>query len=164
MMYNNRWMMLPLLSCSLWAAAACTDGGRTVPSGGGEETLPGGDGWRQVVLRVGAEETAFALTLADTEAARAFAARLPLTLEMTELNGNEKYARLDEPLPTASAVPDRIRTGDLMLWGDDTVVLFYDTFATSYSYTRLGAVEEADTLARALGRGGVRVTFEPAGE
>lgn len=163
-MYNNRWMMLPLLSCSLWAAAACTDGGRTVPSGGGEETLPGGDGWRQVVLRVGAEETAFALTLADTEAARAFAARLPLTLEMTELNGNEKYARLDEPLPTASAVPDRIRTGDLMLWGDDTVVLFYDTFATSYSYTRLGAVEEADTLARALGRGGVRVTFEPARE
>ena len=97
-----------------------------------------------------------------TEAARAFAARLPLTLEMTELNGNEKYARLDELLPTASAVPDRIRTGDLMLWGDDTVVLFYDTFTTPYSYTRLGAVEEADTLARVLGRGGVRVTFAPA--
>lgn len=35
-------------------------------------------------------ERRFAIILADTEAARAFAALLPLTLDMEELKGNEK--------------------------------------------------------------------------
>src|SRR5687768_14205731 len=37
-------------------------------------------------------ERRFSVTLADTGAARAFATRLPLTLDMAELNGNEKHA------------------------------------------------------------------------
>ena len=43
-------------------------------------------------------ERHFAITLADNAAARAFAAQLPLTLDMTELNGNEKYASLPQAL------------------------------------------------------------------
>src|SRR5688572_28673208 len=39
-------------------------------------------------------ERRFAITLSDIAAARAFAAQLPLTLEMSELNGNEKHADL----------------------------------------------------------------------
>ena len=66
----------------------------------------------------------YSVTLADTEAARALAARLPLTLSMTELNGNEKYANLDQALPTAAIQPGEIHTGDLMLYGADCLVLF----------------------------------------
>ena len=44
-------------------------------------------------------EHRFAITLADTDAARAFAAQLPLTLDMAELNGNEKHADLSQALP-----------------------------------------------------------------
>ncbi|WP_353887861.1 cyclophilin-like fold protein [uncultured Parabacteroides sp.] len=37
--------------------------------------------------------------------------------------------------------PGIIHTGDLLLWGANTVVLFYETFSSSYSYTRLGKIE-----------------------
>ena len=104
-------------------------------------------------------ERRFAITLADTAAARAFAAQLPLTLDMAELNGNEKHADLAVALPTDASRPGTIRTGDLMLYGSNTVVVFYETFRSSYSYTRLGHVDDPAGLAQALGRRGVRVVF-----
>jgi hypothetical protein len=104
-------------------------------------------------------ERRFAITLTDNAAARAFAAQLPLTLDMGELNGNEKHAHLPKALPANASRPGTIRNGDLMLYGTDTLVVFYLTFDSSYSYTRLGRVDEPDGLAQALGRRGVRVVF-----
>lgn len=104
-------------------------------------------------------ERRFAITLTDNAAARAFAAQLPLTLHMSELNGNEKHADLRSPLPANASRPGTIRNGDLMLYGTNTVVVFYETFESSYAYTRLGRVDDAADLPRALGRRGVRVVF-----
>ena len=104
-------------------------------------------------------ERRFAMTLADTQAARAFAARLPLTLDMAELNGNEKHADLPQALPAEASRPGTIQNGDLMLYGSNTVVIFYETFRSSYSYTRLGRVDDPTDLAQALGRRSARVVF-----
>ena len=104
-------------------------------------------------------ERRFAITLTDDAGARAFAARLPLTLDMSELNGNEKHADLREALPANASRPGTIRNGDLMLYGTKTVVVFYATFSSSYSYTRLGRVDDPDDLPQVLGRRGVRVLF-----
>jgi hypothetical protein len=104
-------------------------------------------------------ERRFAITLADTEAARAFAARLPLTLDMAELNGNEKHADLPQGLPADASRPGTIHNGDLMLYGSTTVVIFYKTFRSSYSYTHLGRVDDPSDLAPALGRRSARVVF-----
>jgi hypothetical protein len=104
-------------------------------------------------------ERRFVITLADNASARAFAAQLPLSVDMSELNGNEKHASLPKALPANASRPGTIRNGDLMLYGTDTLVLFYVTFRSSYSYTRLGRVDEPENLAQALGGSGVRVGF-----
>lgn len=103
---------------------------------------------------------AFSATLYDNETARAFKERLPLTLDMSELNGNEKYYYLPESLPTNSSRPSVINAGDIMLYGGDCLVIFYESFSTSYSYTPIGKIEDPDGLAAALGSGSVRVAFD----
>jgi hypothetical protein len=101
----------------------------------------------------------FAITLADNDAARALAAQLPLTLEMEELNGNEKHAKLPKSLPTNASRPGIIRNGDLMLYGAETLVVFYSTFNSMYSYTRIGRVDDPAGLVQALGPGSARIIF-----
>ncbi len=83
-----------------------------------------------------------------------------MTIKMSELNGNEKYFSLAAKLPTNASNPGTIRNGDLMLYGSNTIVLFYETFSTSYSYTRLGRINDPAGLTAAVGSGSVTVTFQ----
>lgn len=124
------------------------------PATGATANTPGE---QRIWMAVG--ERRFAVTLANSDAARTFLAQLPLTLNMPDLNGNEKHAKLPKPLPTTASRPGTIRNGDLMLWGADTLVVFYVTFDSPYSYTRLGRIEDAGALPQVLGRGEVWVTF-----
>ena len=101
----------------------------------------------------------FAGTLYDNPSAQEFAAMLPLTLDMHDVNANEKAYFFSDSLPTDSTRPGQIHSGDLMLYGSDCLVLFYDSFSSSYSYTPLGSLEDASGLAAALGTGDLQVVF-----
>ena len=100
----------------------------------------------------------FSVRLEDNPSARAFAEKLPLEVDMQELNGNEKYFYLDSDLPSDSERVKQIHAGDLMLFGSNCVVIFYKDFQTNYSYTRLGKIE-ATNLEKILGAGNVHVKF-----
>jgi hypothetical protein len=102
----------------------------------------------------------FTVILESNAAANEFKKMLPLTISMKDLNSNEKFFDFSDNLPANASSPRTINTGDLMLWGSNTLVLFYKTFNTSYSYTRLGKIENPNGLAQALGFGNVTVTFE----
>ncbi len=82
-----------------------------------------------------------------------------MTLDMSELNGNEKYFYTDNSFTTDPYSPGEIHAGDLMLYGDNCIVLFYKSFSSGYSYTRLGRVDDPEGLAAALGAGAVTVTL-----
>lgn len=110
-----------------------------------------------LVISVGGRD--FTAMLEDNASARVLAERLPLTVTMNELNGNEKYHDLPESLPTDPERPGAIQAGDLMLYGSDCLVLFYESFNSSYSYTRLGRITDPAGLAEAVGRGNVEVTL-----
>ncbi|UTT43468.1 cyclophilin-like fold protein [Exiguobacterium aurantiacum] len=96
----------------------------------------------------------------DNPTAEALQDRLPLTLSMQDLHQNEKYFYFDEPFPTNPERVGSIRAGDVMLYGDDCLVLFYEDVETSYAYTRIGRVENFTTLAPLLGSGTVELTFQ----
>ncbi|MBL7862912.1 MAG: hypothetical protein JNJ65_17245 [Cyclobacteriaceae bacterium] len=112
------------------------------------------------IIKINVGKQSFTATLRDNATANAFKALLPFTASMTELNDNEKYFRLSKNLPTNESNPGTIGPGDLMLWGSNTVVLFYETFPTSYRYTMLGKIDNPTVLTSALGTGTVTVTFE----
>lgn len=122
-------------------------------------TPEGGEMGDAVVITLDIRGKTFSATLAENDAARELAEHLPLTMELSELHGNEKYTYLAEGLPTDSKQPGQIRAGDLMLYGSDCLVLFYESFASGYSYTRLGSVDDSEGLAQAVGAGSVTVTF-----
>ena len=103
----------------------------------------------------------FKATLDDNPAAAKLRAMLPLTLDMSELNGNEKH------FPPIDAAPDRChgprddpeRRPDAL--GGRYAGALLQGFRTTYSYTRLGRIDDPEGLAAAVGSGSVTVTFEP---
>lgn len=144
------------LLLGLLAVGACQAGGPSMSSladAGASEKPKESRMWMTI------NERRFAISLADNNTARAFAAQLPLTMHMEELNGNEKHAKLPAALPANASRPGTIRNGDLMLYGADTLGLFYSTFNSIYSYTRIGRVDDTAGLGQALGPQSARITF-----
>ena len=88
----------------------------------------------------------YKIDLEDNETANSFVGLLPQELNMRELNGNEKYIYLDTTLPINSSNPKRINVGDVMLYGDNCLVIFYKSFDTSYSYTKIGHIDNLPNL------------------
>jgi hypothetical protein len=104
--------------------------------------------------------TTFIANLLDNPTTQAFKKLWPLTLDMSDLNDNEKYFYLSTILPTKSSFGDNIRAGDIMLYGNNCLVLFYKGFHTTYSYTKLGHIEDISGMIEALGTGNVKIKFE----
>ena len=114
----------------------------------------------KIKIKIAGSHQAFTATLLDNPSAKAFVKIIPLTIRMSELNQNEKYGDLPKAVPINASVPKIIASGDLMMYGSKTLVLFYKSFSTSYSYTKLGKLDDATGLASALGAGDIEVTFE----
>ena len=107
-------------------------------------------------LKITIGTNTFTATLYNNATVTAFKTRLPMTINMRELNGNEKYFDLPNNLPANASNPGTIQAGDLMLYGSNTLVLFYKSFSTSYNYTRLARIDNPSGLAAALGSGNVQ--------
>jgi hypothetical protein len=140
-------LIFTLVSASSWPNA--------LPAQGAERNKSMSN---NITIRIG--DQAFSATLSENPTAAAFKKLLPLSTTMTELNGNEKFARLPGTMPVQASTPSSIQAGDLMLYGSSTVVLFYKWFSTTYSYTKIGRIDDPTGLQVALGSGHVAVTFE----
>ncbi len=145
----KKCLAMILVFCLIFLFTACKDEIKN-------ESLPQTD-QTQINIKIG--QNLFSATLENNDTAEALKQKFPLTLTMSELNGNEKYHYLSEDLPSNPKRINTIHTGDLMLYGTNCIVLFYETFSTTYSYTKIGSIIEASGLKEALGSGDVTITF-----
>ena len=109
-----------------------------------------------ISMKVTIDGKQYTIQLEDNETAKSFVDLLPQEFNMSELNGNEKYVYLDTTLPTNSFNPKHINSGDVMLYRNDCLVIFYKSFDTNYSYTKIGHIDNLDDL----GKDSVTAKFE----
>ena len=107
-------------------------------------------------IKVIINDKAYTLKLEDNKTAFEFLELLPQEFMMSELNGNEKYVYMNNHLTTNSYNPKYINAGDVMLYGDNCLVIFYKSFETNYSYTKIGHIDNLDNL----GNDSIIVKFE----
>lgn len=107
-------------------------------------------------IKVIINDKTYTLKLENNKTVDEFINLLPQEYNMKELNGNEKYVYLDSNLPTNSSIPSQINKGDVMLFGNNCLVIFYESFDTSYSYTKIGHIDNLDNI----GNGIIAVKFE----
>lgn len=104
----------------------------------------------------------FTATLENNQTVQELIQNFPMALNMSDLHSNEKYNYLNSSLTTNSSVPRMINAGDIKLYGNNCLVVFYDDFRNSYSYTNLGKVDNVDDFIAELGSGSVNIRFELA--
>lgn len=83
----------------------------------------------------------------------------PLKIQMSDYSGFEKVGSLGVSLPTSNR-QTTTQSGDIVLYNGNQIVIFYGT--NSWSYTRLGKVDDLTGWKKALGNGDVTVTFSIA--
>lgn len=111
-------------------------------------------------LQIGGE--VFTAQLYENDTTHAMVELLPLTIDMEDLHSNEKFYYLSDSLPTDSESPGVINAGDIMLYGDDCLVFFYENLTTSHNYTRLGYIEDVERFNQVIGEGDVTVALDLA--
>lgn len=144
--------LLVLLACLGFTPAAESQAAATIKSV--EQTQAKG---KTMQITIG--KYRFTADLADTAAAAELRELLPLTLNMADHLRNEKHAELPHNLSRNDSRPSRIQAGDIMLWQGNTLVVFYESFDSVYSYTRLGKIRDVKNLKAAVGRGNIEMLF-----
>lgn len=113
-------------------------------------------------LNIAIGDQVFSAKLYNNQTTQAFIEKLPLDINMSDVNSNEKFYNFPDKLPTNSERPGEINAGDIMLYGDNGLVLFYETFSSTYSYTRLGYIEEVGRFTQAVGDGDINIAIDLA--
>lgn len=75
---------------------------------------------------------------------------------MSDYAGFEKVGSLGRSLPTSNS-QTTTQSGDIVLYNGDQIVIFYAS--NSWSYTRLGKIDDLTGWEEALGSNDVIVTF-----
>lgn len=114
-------------------------------------------------IKIEVNGSLFTATLADNAAADALVDWVeegPVTLELSDYAGFEKVGSLGRSLP-ASNSQTTTHAGDIVLYQGNQIVLFYGS--NSWSYTRLGHVDDLTGWEDALGGGDVTITLSLEG-
>ena len=127
----------------------------------GMETDIQNDGEENAVMnmKVQVGDTIFSATLEENVAVSALVDMMresPVVLQMSDYSGFEKVGPLGTSLPADNS-QTTTHAGDIVLYNGNQIVIFYGS--NSWSYTRLGHIDDLAGWEEALGNGDVTVTF-----
>lgn len=146
-------------------SAADTKDGETVPdtemseTTGTEADIQNGVEEAVMNMKVQVGDVVFSATLEENEAVASFVEMVrenPVSIQMSDYSGFEKVGSLGTSLP-ANNSQTITHAGDIVLYNGNQIVIFYGS--NSWSYTRLGHVDDLTGWEEALGSGDVTVTF-----
>jgi len=153
-------ILLVALTAFTFCTASCAKNDESAPTQNNDKNQGDTTNQTKNKMNITIGTSLFTATLNDNTTVRAFKSMLPMTINMSELNANEKFFYFSSTLPTNAAAGGDIQAGDLMLYGNNCLVLFYENLNTSYSYTRLGEIDNLNGLKAALGTGDIILKFE----
>lgn len=117
-----------------------------------------GDNMQNIIITI--ENKKYEAILYDNSTTKELIKKFPITITMSDLNRNEKYYNFSKSFSTSSENVANINKGDIMLFGDNCLVIFYKSFSTRYRYTKLGYIKNLEDLENSLGKGDISITFE----
>lgn len=113
----------------------------------------------EVTMNIQVGDKSFTAIIEDNLSSEVFIEKLPLAINMSEMNGNEMYYFMDEDIPVDANRPGKVNNGDIMLYGSNCLVVFYKTFNTGYNYTSLGYITDPEGFKDAIDESGGEVIF-----
>lgn len=131
----------------------------TVPESGDVENGQVEEENSEMQMNVQVGGSTFTATLEENAAADALVDMMeqgPVTIQMSDYSGFEKVGPLGTSLP-ASSQQTTTQAGDIVLYQGNQIVMFYGS--NSWSYTRLGHINDLTGWKEALGNGDVTVTL-----
>lgn len=117
-----------------------------------------GDNMQNIIITI--ENKKYEAILYDNSTTKELIKKFPITITMSDLNGNEKYYNFSKSFSTSSENVANINKGDIMLFGDNCLVIFYKSFSTRYKYTKLGYIKNTEDFENSFGKGDINITFE----
>ncbi len=117
-----------------------------------------GDNMQNIIITI--KNKKYEAILYDNSTTKELIKKFPITITMSDLNGNEKYYNFSKSFSTSSENVASINKGDIMLFGDNCLVIFYKSFSTHYKYTKLGYIKNTEDLEDSFGKGDISITFE----
>lgn len=131
----------------------------TETTGAETDTQNGVEEGNVMNMNVQVGDAVFSATLEENEAVTAFVEMMReglVVIQMSDYSGFEKVGPLGTSLP-ASNSQTTTHAGDIVLYSGNQIVIFYGS--NSWSYTRLGHIDDLTGWEEALGNGDVTVTF-----
>lgn len=114
---------------------------------------------RVMKMNVQIGSSIFTATLEDNPAVESFVKMMeaaPVVIQMSDYSGFEKVGSIGTSLPSSNS-QTTTQSGDIVLYNGNQIVIFYGS--NSWSYTRLGKIDDLSGWEEALGSGDVIVTF-----
>ncbi len=157
------WIIVLIAICVLMLSACASQGNRNISVGENSNTGTNENNITQeetkMKMNVQIGDYTFTATLEQNQAVNEFVEMMrkaPVTIEMSDYAGFEKVGPLGKALTTDNHQTTTTE-GDIDLYSGNQIVIFYGS--NSWSYTRIGKIDDLTNWKKALGSGDVTAVF-----